>query len=173
MRVRPGFLLGLVIVFVVIPFIAAFVLPAHVGGKPTRGERAAWLCRDYLVFAKSASVNGKFSLDFSNLSAFAKTNAQFPVTIFSTNADFWAKTNFDLNSTLKEPVIVCKTKYFFRRDKNSFGCSFTPLKAAYAIGYADGTAKLVTEEQFTNLNLNGFVSLQNLATNSEFGIFKP
>ena len=171
-RVRPSFIMGLLVVFVITPFLATYVLPVSVGGKPTPGERAARQCRSYLVFAKASSTNGKFSFDFSKLSTYVKTNSWFSGAIFSTNQDFWAKTNFYLNSSIDGPVVLCKQSFFYRQAKNSFGCSFGSPKTAYAVGYSDGTAKLIPEQEFTNLNMTGFVSLSCLATNSEFNTIK-
>jgi hypothetical protein len=171
-RVRPGFIVGLVVVFVVTPILAGYVLPVYVGGKPTPGERAELQCRNYLEFAKFSSSNGKFSFDFAKLSVFEGSNHWFSPLIFSADKEYLAKTNFYLNSSIEGPVILCKQRFFYRQAKNSFGCSFVPLKPAYAVGYPDGTARLISEDEFTNLNLSGFVSLSNLATNSEFNIFK-
>jgi hypothetical protein len=65
-------------------------------------------------------------------------------------------------------VIVCGKE--FDNVPASFW-TFHRKNPAGAVGYSDGTTGLISPAQFTNLNLNGFVFISSLATNSEFNIF--
>ncbi len=82
--------------------------------------------------------------------------------IFNTNQEFWAKTNFQFQGSSREVVVLCQHQFFYPRSKNYFGCSYSHLKPAFAVGYSDGTTGLISQEQFVNLNLNSFASLSSL-----------
>jgi hypothetical protein len=166
MRVRPGFLLGLFTVFVVIPLLVSFLLQPS-SGKLRGNKYAMFMCRTEIRIWKNEETNG-VRFDFNKLSDENKWHA---IALVDYQSDFWIKTDFDWeNASNREIVIVCKKEFdnvpepalwnFFRRNP------------AHAAGYSDGTADLISPEQFTNLNLSGFVSLQSLATNSEFGVIK-
>ena len=78
--------------------------------------------------------------------------------------DFWIKTNFVwATSSNREIVIVCPEQ-FDNIAKPGFWNALR-RNPAHAVGYSDGSAGLISPEQFTNLNLSGFVSATNLAAN--------
>jgi hypothetical protein len=158
-QIRDVFVTFLIVLFLLY-WIAGVFLPVYVGGKQTPRDRAMRICRNYLEYAKFASTNGEFKSDFSKFSEFEKNN-QYR-TIFNTNQNFWAKTNFVVSALNPEPVIVCKQQFYYPRSKNSFGCSYSRPKPAFVIGYSDGTAALISQEQFTNLNWSNFVPLSSL-----------
>ncbi|HEU6447848.1 MAG TPA: hypothetical protein VFV23_05375 [Verrucomicrobiae bacterium] len=186
LRVRPRFLLGLIVVFVIIPILASYLLPVSISGKPTTRDLARMACRAYLDYAKNAAINGKFQFDRTQFLEFATTNYNFSQvgvgytrstdesairhaelyssfrSIFNTNQNFWTKTNFSINSLGREPVIVCKQQFYFPRTKNYFGWSYTRLKPAFVIGYSDGTTALISEDEFSSLNLDHFVPFSSL-----------
>ena len=114
---------------------------------------------------KNAGTNSA-KFDFYKLSNEDKQRVIF----LGYNPGFLIKTNFVWsNVSNREIVIICENE-FDNASKSPW--TFFLKYPAHAVGYSDGTVDLISPEQFTNLNLNGFVSLQNLATNSEFGIFK-
>jgi hypothetical protein len=160
-RIRGGFT-AFFLGFILLCLIIGLFLPAYNGEKSTMRDLAIRGCKEYLEYAKLVSTNGVFKSDLSKISSFKKGNAL--LSIFNTNENFWAKTNFNVGALNPEPVILCKQQYYFPRFKNSFGCSYSGLKPAFAVGYSDGTAELISQEQFTNLNLIDFVPL------SSFGI---
>jgi hypothetical protein len=188
MRIRPNFLLGLIILFVIIPTLLSFLLPASVGGKPTTRDLAGFACRNFVRYAKSVSTNGKFSSDFSKL----PTNGLWRVgvephsstvltkgvaievariypelygssrAIFNTNQSFWTKTNFAFSPSSHEIVIVCKQQFYFPRSRNSFGCAYGWRRAAFVVGYSDETTGLISQQDFDSLDLGSFVPLSSL-----------
>jgi hypothetical protein len=158
-RIRGGFIaffLGLVLLCL----LAGLFLPTYIGVKPTMSDIAVRGCKDYLEYAKFASTNGAFKSNFSRVSEFKRGNSL--LAIFNTNRNFWAKTNFTVSILKPEPAILCKQQFYYPRFKNSFGCSYSQLKPAFVIGYSDGTTALISQEQFTNLNLSGFIPLSSI-----------
>jgi hypothetical protein len=155
------------IVFVVMLLLFAIIAP-HLAstGKLQGNERALKDCELEMEIWKSAETNNS-SFDFSKLS-YEDTRR---VLMIGWQLDAQAKTNFlwQTNKTKREIVIVCGKE--FDNVPASFW-TFYLNYPAHAVGYSDGSAGLISPEQFTNLNLTGFVSLSNLATNSEFNIFK-
>ena len=186
LRIRPGFIVGLFVVFIVLP---AFLPVGEVGGKPTARGLACLACRDFVRYAKSASINGEFTGDFSKLpepGLWERGDTTYVLTpdltnkspleavrmrgelynspraIFNTNQNFWAKTNFIFNASISEPVIVCKRQFYLLFGKNLFGCSFGWHKPVFAVGYPDETVKLISKREFNRLDLRGFVPLSSL-----------
>jgi len=185
--------------FVGIPLLASFLLPVAIGGKPNAGELARSASKAYLNFAKFAAIDSAFQFDSALFEKYAATNYNFscfgvechsttgPVNasairyselygssrcIFNTNQDFWVRTNFLFNTTNRQPVIICKQQFHFRRAKNYFGCSYSSPKPAYAVGFSDGTAELVSEKEYSNINLNGFIPLSGLGIEGFHVIYK-
>lgn len=184
LRIRPGFFVGLFAVFVILPVL----FPGYGGGKPTTRDLTRFRCSDFLSYAKSVSTNDEFKADFSKLQESGKwrtgvarhvsspfTNKpqleaartyqelyDSPRAIFNTNQNFWVKINLTLHASNREPVIVCKQQFYFRRPANSFGCKYGWLKPAFAVGYSDETTGLVSQEDFNSLDLSGFVPLSSL-----------
>jgi hypothetical protein len=88
------------------------------------------------------------------------------------NLDLWIKTNFvwTVGESNREIVVVCGRE-FDNVSKPGFWNHFW-RNPAHAVGYSDGTTGLISPEQFTNLISTGFVSMSNLATNAETGLFR-
>lgn len=156
----------LVIIFVLALLAAAMLPSLATTGKLHGNERALKNCELEMRIWKSAETNSP-SFDFSKLSH--EDTRRVLMLVWTLDAQ--AKTNFlwQTNKTKHEIVIVCGKE--FDNVPASFW-TFYLKYPAHAVGYSDGTAGLISPEQFTNLNLTGFVSLSNLATNSEFNIFK-
>lgn len=84
--------------------------------------------------------------------------------------NFWIRTNFHwAGASNREVIIVCESE--FDNVSKSFW-SLGQKYPAHAVGYSDGKSGLISPGEFTNLSMNSFVSLCELATNSEFNIFK-
>ncbi len=154
--------------FLLIVFLAAklFLPTLATTGKLRGNEFALFQCRWELANWKNANTNG---FNFEKLSKEDKRRA---IILLGLNMDAWTKTNFiwAKSETDREIVIVCRKE--FDNVPRPAWWNFYHKNPANAVGYSDGTAGLISPEQFTNLNLTGFVSLSNLATNSEFNIFK-
>lgn len=166
-QISDNFIGMLVIAFMLALFGVAMLPSLATSGKP-RGNRAAILeCRDYFFMANRIETNSP-SFDFFSLS---NDDKQEVVSEFS-HWNFWIKTNFVWRSdnSEREIVIVCGQE-FDNVHKPGFWNSFF-RNPAHAVGYSDKTVGLISPEEFNNLNLRGFVSASNLATNSDFDIFK-
>jgi hypothetical protein len=154
--------------FLLIIFLAIkFLLPSFATSGKWNGNRSMlFQCKQQMRIWKSAETNNS-TFDFSKLS-YDDTQRTL---IIEWELDVWIKTNFVWQSdkTKREIVIVSGKEY--DNVPASFW-TFYRKYPAHAVGYSDGTAALISPEQFTNLNLTGFVSISNLATNSEFNIFK-
>jgi hypothetical protein len=163
-KISDRFIVMLAIAFG-IWLLAMLALPASSG--KLRGNAFALLyCRLELRDWKSANTNG---FNFEQLSKEDKRRA---IVLLGLNMDAWTKTNFiwAKSETDREIVIVCRKE--FNNVPRPAWWNFYHKNPAHAVGYSDGTAELISPEAFTNLNLSGFISLSNLATNSELNIFK-
>ena len=158
MRIRPNFLLGLLVPFVIC-CLAGLFLPAT-SGKPKGNRYGLIACRIFLRDAKNLTAKNA-DLDFGKLSEKDK----YKLTHWARDFDFLAKTNFVWGTNAnKEVVIVCSRSFDNVPQPSLF--NFYRRNRAHAVGYSDGTTALISPQQFTNLNLNGFISLSSLATNS-------
>jgi hypothetical protein len=164
-QIRPGFILWLVIIFLVIPFLASIEFPA-VSGKPRGNRLALEDCRFYLTAASSIRENSSV-FEFSKLSNEERHRAL----ILSIYLNLLVKTNFiwATDNSNREIVAVCPT--LFSNVPEPILLNFYHKNFAHAVGYSDGTTGLISPKEFANLNLSNFVSAADLATNSEFNIF--
>jgi hypothetical protein len=85
------------------------------------------------------------------------------------NGDFLVKTNFPLGTTNNRQVVVLCLREFANIPRPTIW-NFFHQNPAHAVGYSDGTTGLVSPTEFQSLDLSGFASAANLATNSEFKI---
>jgi hypothetical protein len=156
------------IVVAVIAIVFVMIAPSLTSSR-ARGNRWAILeCRNYLLEAKRSNTNSP-NFDYSNFPANDKYTYGVRAEPYF---NFLAKTNFVWGNSYNREIVIVSQKQFSNVHKPGFWNSFWP-NPAYAVGYSDGTAGIISPEDFTNLNLNGFVSLSSLATNSEFKISKP
>jgi hypothetical protein len=154
------------VVAVIALVIFALLLPPYSGPGPANG-RALLHCRWTIETWKSASTNSP-TFDLFQLSQDDKLDT---VISFGKDLDPFFKTNFVWgNASNREVVIVCR-KQFSDLHNPGIWNSFIP-NPAHAVAYSDGTAELISPKQFANLNLNGFVSLSNLAANPAFNNLK-
>ena len=156
--------IGLVLVLVAL-FVLGFILLVPTSGARLRGNKLAlFLCQIELTNLKNASTNSD-SFDFSNISYDNQRQvlkSGFPVKLwFKTNV-VWA------NTSRRDVIIVCEREYD-NVPKPSIW-NFYHKNPAHAVGYSDGTIGLITPGEFQALDLTGFVSAVNVATNSEFKI---
>jgi len=132
---------------------------------------ALTVCRSYLLTAQMLAEENHSGFEISKLGENDKINlVKLTQSSWLRGADFLVQTNFAWSNAQQQIVIVCD-KGFDNAPK--LGWIYFWRNSAHAVGYSDGTAGLISSEDFTNLNLNGFVSLSSLATNSEFKISKP
>ena len=165
-KISDRFIAMLVVGFCIV-LMALQILPMLASTGKLRGNKAMlYECKNTLRIWKSAEPNSP-RFDFSKLS---HHDAEF-ILLWADRFDVWSKTNFNwqVNKTKREIVLVYGIQ-FDNVPKSSW--TFFLKNPAHAVGYSDGTTGLISPEQFTNLNLSGFVSLSRLATNSEFDIYK-
>jgi len=166
LRVRPGFLLGLFVVFVIIPLLAAMILPLLADGRPRGNRENLTYIRHQIEMWKRQTTNNTV-FDFSKLS-----NDDKQETFWLRFFDCQIKTNFSWqNDNTKREIVIVSDQEFGNVHKPGFWNSFFN-NPAHAAGYSDRTVGLISPTEFSNLNLNGFVSLSKLATNSDFNNFK-
>jgi hypothetical protein len=149
----------------------AVILPILTAQTNCGGNSAALsACYHFALAAEIVSEETDSQFDVSKidkqvLSELARENWGM------TGSDFIVKTNFAFeNKTNHEIVILCRKQ--FENVPQQTIWNFYHKNPAYAAGYSDGTVGLISPTEFTNLNLNGFVSVASLATNSEFNVSK-
>ena len=157
LKVRRGFV-GFVLGFIFLILIIALLAPIYIGGKPTDKDIAMRGCRHYLMYAKSATTNKDFVFKQSEFLSFEKLS-RFQ-TFFPTNSNFWIKTNFTANASTSELIFICKRQFYYPQSKNVFGCSYSRLTPAYVVGYSGGKTELISKEQFSSVDLTGFILLE-------------
>lgn len=119
------------------------------------------VCRNYLDYIQLVSTNGEFKSNFSELSAFEKKQGILP----KTGQLIFVRTNFLIDGSRKEPVILSKQQFSYSNFRTYFGWSYTQPKTAFVVGYSDGSIVLLSQEQFTNINLNEFIPLSEVLSN--------
>jgi hypothetical protein len=173
---RPIFIV-LFVFFFLIPILTAMFLPALAStGKPTPRQKAYRACLSYVWFVNNSATNNQFTLNASDLFN-GKTPVEFARWAFSAETlakqgeKFLIKTNCDTAKTNNGIIIVCERQFRYD-DFNTSLWNFFRHNYVYVVGRSDGKAGFITPTEFTNLNLNGFVSLSALATNSELNFPK-
>jgi hypothetical protein len=172
LRISSSFLMGLFIVFVVIQLL----LPSLAStGKPTPKQGAYRRCLDYAKFVNYAATNNQFALDISKLAdeniSSTYHSSVFTHLLFSAQdlakqgEDFLIKTNCSTAKTNHEIVVVCEKSFDYDKANASFWNLFK-RNYAHAVGYSDGSADIISPTEFSNLDLRGFASLLQIATNA-------
>lgn len=155
--------LGVLVIAVIACAILGF--PRAGSGKLRGNQYALFVCKCQIRNWKNTNPSNP-SFDFYALSEADKKRT----IAWGFGANFWIRTNFHWTGVSNsEVVIVCESE-FDNVPKSSW--SFDRKYPAHAVGYSDGKSGLISPSQFTNLSMVGFVSLRNLATNSEFNFFK-
>lgn len=140
-----------------------FLLTRPYSGPGPANGQALVNCRFAVETWEHASTNGP-NFDLFKLS---QDNKLDTVISFGKELNPLFKTNFVWgNASNREVVIVCRKKYSDLH-KPGFWNSFIP-NPAHAVAYSDGTAELISPNQFASLKLNGFASLSNLMANPDF-----
>lgn len=166
-QISHRFIVMLVIAFA-IAFLVILILPRLAStGRLYGNELMRVKCYQQLKALKRVGINIP-SFDFSKLSDDNKRE----IIIRGSNSDFWIKTNFtwEVSESKRQIVVVCG-KEFDNVPKPGFWNYFW-RNPAHAVGYSDEKIGLISAEQFTNLVSSGFVSMSNLGTNIEVGLFK-
>jgi type II secretory pathway pseudopilin PulG len=155
------------VVIAVIAIAAALILPQFAStGKLYGNQRALVWFRLQMRDLRNANTNN-LAFDFYKLS----TEQQKRIVRIGLSFDSWMKTNFDWASGSNRTIVIVSGKQYDNAPQPSIW-NFYHKNPAHVVGYSDGTTGLISPQQFTNLNLNGFVSAASLATNSELNIFK-
>ena len=127
-------------------------------------------CHNYALAAQIASAENHSQFDTGKidkqaLSELARENWGM------TRSDFVVKTNSVLRNRAKPEIVILCTKQFENVPQPTIW-NFYHKNPAHAVGYSDGKTGLISPTEFTNLNLNGFVSVASRTTNSQLTIFK-
>jgi hypothetical protein len=164
----------MLIVASAIPLLAAFLLQSLAStGKPTPKQRAYRRCLDYAAFVDYAATNNQCTLTISNLTDEKFSNAYqhaFMHLMFSAQdlvkqgEDYLIRTNCNTARTNREVVIVCEKPFDYDKANQSFWNLFK-RNYAHAVGYSDGSGGIISPIEFANLDLRGFTSLSQMATN--------
>ncbi len=154
-RVRPGFIPGLVLSFIIIYLLF----------KPynyvSRGNGLALLgTRIVLKHLKSGTIDNR-SVDFYAL----PHDTQQKILNWSFALHILLKTNFVwATDTNRQIITVCEREYDNVPKPTLW--NFHHKNPAHAVGYSDGTTGLISPMEYTNLNLSMFsTAIQD--TNSE------
>jgi hypothetical protein len=168
MQVSSRFVAMLIIAFGLAFLGHAFLQSLASTGKLRGNRLALFYCRYELHIWEAANTNS-LNFNFDDLAS----DDQRRAAVFFGLLDAWARTNFvwQNDKSKREIVIACR-KEFDNVPKPALW-NFYHRNPAHAVGYSDGTTGLISPEQFANLNLNGFVSLVSLATNTGFKTSKP
>ena len=174
-QVRPKFVILLFVAFV-IPLLIAFLLPSLAStGKPTPKQRAYRRCLDFAKFVDYTATNNQFLLDVSKLTD-KKTSGAYQSGAFlrlifiaedlaKQGEGYLIKTNCNTTRTNREIVIICEKPFDYDGANTSFWNLFK-RNYAHAVGFSDGKAGLISTTEFTTLDLHGFTSLSQVATNA-------
>jgi hypothetical protein len=146
---------GFTIIVIALVVLTLFSPISH---RPLGNRMTLIECRVYLN-AISATKTNSANFDFSKLTDDEKSRAVGLASFF----DFWIKTNFVWGVGSNRQIVIVCPKQFDNVHKSGFWNSFR-RNPAHAVGYSDGHTGLISPEQFTNLNLNGFVSATNLTS---------
>jgi len=173
MKVKRKILTGIGIIFI-IAVIAALALPILNTRTNCGGNSYALSACDSFVVAAEITAQGNHSQ--FEIGKIGKIEGQSLSTLAGNHwgmngADFFIRTNFISGSNSNREIVVICQRQFGNVPQPTIR-NFYRQNPAHAVGYSDGAIGLISPEQFTNLNLNGFVSLSDLATNSKFNIFK-
>jgi hypothetical protein len=144
---------GLVVGVLALLVLPLFLSPSHI---PKGNVMARLECYIYLKAIGSTKTDSVY-FDFSRLSDDAKAQA----IDYAYYNDFWIKTNFVWGTSSNREIVFVCPREFDNVHKSGFWNAFW-RNPAHVVGYSDGRTGLISPEQFTNLNLSGFVSATNL-----------
>jgi len=158
-----------------IALVIALLLPSLAStGKPTPQQRAYRRCLDYAEFVSYAATNNQFILDTSKLldekTPSAYQSGAFHLLLSAQDLvkqgeEYLIKTNCNTAKTNREIVIVCEKSFDYDKANTSFWNLFK-RNYAYAVGYSDGSAGIISPTEFTNLDSREFANLSQIATNA-------
>ena len=146
--------------------MAALILPAF-NGRTSGNRQAMFFWQHELTIWKNSSTNN-LRFDFNSLLPEDKHRT----IAFGSYWNAWIQTNYLWNTPSNREIVVVCGRQYDNVHKLGFWNFFIP-NPAHVVGYSDGTVGLISPTEFTNLNLNRFVSAVSLVTNSEFKISKP
>ena len=137
----------------------------------TNEKTYAWLtCQSFCEIAEHAAQANHAVFEISKVNTDDKSDLLALAKNWHNGTGFFIKTNFAVRGPTKVITIVSNWK--LNTTEPSIGNLFNK-NPAHIAGYSDGSVGLISQTEFTSLNLNGFVSSASLATNSEFNISKP
>jgi hypothetical protein len=146
--------------------LAAFALPRIIAVSTNCGGNtyALNVCRECLAAAELSTADQHAQFDISKLRSIDKTNlANLGRRHRADGADFLIRTNFVWDDPKREIVVVCER--LFDNVPQPTIWNLYHRSPAHAVGYSDGTVSLISTQQFTALNLSGFIPLSRLPTN--------
>ena len=153
--------------FAVAVFLFFYLPTLSTSGKPRGNGLALLECRLYLNVASLAKTNGRY-FEFSKLS---NDNRRRAMGLVFNNLDFLVRTNFAWGRSSNREIVIVRPSQFDNVPAPIL-LNLYHKNPAHAVGYSDGTTKLISPVEFTNVNLKGFVSAWRLSTHSEFNLSK-
>jgi len=157
--------LGLVTAVVLIGVFLPFTHPSNCGGN----SAALAVCKENVLTLRVASEDKGEKFNIHKLSASDSAQiAQFANSHWISGSKIFLRTNIILNSNPKQIVVVCDHAYDNVPQPTIWnGYRKHP---AHAVAYSDGSTGLITQKQFKELDLSGFVDASKLQTNASAAI---
>jgi hypothetical protein len=143
----------------------AMLLLAMLSGKTKGNEQAMNFWRYELKEWKNSSNKGNQFIFIS-----LPPEVRHRSIAFGDYFNAWFQTNFFWTASSNREIVIVCGREFNNVPKSSW--TFFLKYPAHTVGYSDGTVGLISPEEFTNLNLNGFISAANLITNLDWNTVK-
>lgn len=168
MKKKTVIMIGLVLV---VGLLAEMILPALTPASNCGGNSYALnACKHYVMVAVMAADDGK-----SDISKFGEAEKSEAAKLANDHwiggAGFLVRSNLASTNMSPRVVIVCEKS--FDNVPQPTLWNFYRKNPAHAIGYSDGSTGLISPAEFKTLDLTGFVSLSNLATNNSAETVQP
>jgi hypothetical protein len=160
------FIIGTAVLIAALFLLYYLAREASKFGSAVGNRKAILQCADYLADAGKMKTNGAV-FQSSKISE-QELNR---IINFAGNLDLLVKTNFVWGTISNREIVVVCPKEFDNVPRPQL-LNLYHKNPAHVVGYSDGMVGLISPSEFTNLNLNGFVSEASLVTNSAINIFK-
>jgi len=154
--------------FVVVAWVI-FAVSSASTGKPTEKTYARLTCGSFLVIATQAAQENNSVFEIGKLNSKERTELLALSQSWHNGADFFIRTNFTVQGSAKKIVIVSNWEL---NTTKPIIWNFFRKNPAHIVGYSNRMIGFISPKEFADINLNGFVSVVSLATNSALNIFK-
>ena len=168
MKKKTAIVIGLILL---VGMLVAMILPLLTSASNCGGNSYALVaCANYVTITHMAVDDGES--DISKLGEVEKSDAaKLAKSSWISDADFLVRTNFTSTNTSRMVAIVCEES--FGNVPQPTLRNFYRKNPAHAVGYSDGSTSLISPVEFKALDLNGFIHLSSLGTNTSGKSFQP